>query len=339
MVLSSGHTSFRLFVSLLLVLSLVAIVSGQTVADETTDSSLGGQNIVSGNILGPSGVRLERRIHISLSTATRGDRLGMTNENGTFAFRGLVSGNYSIVIDKEKEFEPFSQPFDIIQLRGSPGQTYTLNIRLKAKGRTDAKPGFINPGFANVPKQALGYYNKGVELSRKGDHRGAIEQLKLATTEYPEFMLAFNEMGVEYFRMNEFAKADEAYLSALKIEPEAFAPLMNRGILLFQMQKYSDAELVLRQSIKLKDQPVGHYFLGQALANLGKFDEAEKELMNAVTSGGPEMKEAHRILAIIYGSRGDNKRAIIHLETYLKLAPTARDSNQLRETLVKLKGK
>jgi regulator of sirC expression with transglutaminase-like and TPR domain len=49
------------------------------------------------------------------------------------------------------------------------------------------------------------------------------------------------------------------------------------------------------------------------------------------------MKEAHRILAIIYGSRGDKKRAADNIESYLRLAPTAPDAEKLRSTLKQLR--
>ena len=263
----------------------------------------------------------------------------MTDEKGNFSFRGLISGNYSIVIDKEKEYEVFSQDFDIIQLRGSPPQTYTINVRLKAKSPDTSKPGVVNAAFANVPSTALEFYKKAVELSEARDHRGAVEQLKLSVEEYPGFMLGYNEMGVQYLRLNELQNAEEAFRKALEIEPEAFEPLMNHGIVLFRMQQFADAEPVLRKALKINQQSaVGHYFLGQSLANLGNFDEGEKELVLSLELGGSEMNEAHRILAIIYSARGEKARAAAQLETYLKVAPNAPDAKQLRDVMLRLKG-
>lgn len=314
--------------------SFAVTAPGQIVPSQATDSGLGGTNSVTGSVLAPGGARIERPIQVRLVTMTKGDRVAMTDETGNFAFRGLISGSYSILIEKEKEFEPFSQSFEIIQLRGSPPQTYSLSIRLKSKKSIDAKPEVIDSALAGVPKQALTFYKKALDLAKAGDHKGAIEQLKFATAEYPNFMIAFNEMGVEYLRLNELEQADEAYRAALKIDPEAYAPLMNRGMVLFQMKRFTEAEPVLRKATTMKgDAAVGHYFLGQTLANLGYFDEAEKELVLAVMLGGDTVKEAHRILAIIYSSKGNKKKAIVELETYLKLAPLAPDAEELRETI------
>jgi len=50
------------------------------------------------------------------------------------------------------------------------------------------------------------------------------------------------------------------------------------------------------------------------------------------------MKEAHRLLAIIYTIRGAKKQAADELEAYLKLAPDAPDAEQLRDKIRQLRG-
>src|SRR5439155_9921988 len=189
------------------------------------------------------------------------------------------------------------------------------------------------------PKPAMGFYNKALELDKTGDQAGAIEQLKSAIKEYPDFMLAYTQMGVEYMKVGELQKSDDALQSALKIDPKAFIPMLNRGIVLVMLKRFADAETLLSEVVKMKDDnAVGHYFMGQALANQGKFVNAEKELLMAVKLGGDEMKEAHRLLAIIYSSSGDKKGAAEELETYLRLAPKAPDAEQLRHVILQLKG-
>jgi len=321
------------------VLFLVVTVSAQLIPPASSETGMGGQNSITGMILAPEGHRIERRITIRLQSMARGDRVTVSEDNGNFAFRGLPSGDYILVVDKEKDFEPFSQNVSVIQMRGFPAQTYTVTIRLVPKGSTDAKPGVIDSRIANVPKKARELFAKGMELANNRDYRGAIDQLNLAIAEYPKFMIAYNELGVQYLRLGELDKADAALQEALKLDAEAYEPVMNRGIVLFTMKKYADAEPVLRKALVVQENsPVAHYFLGQTIANLGKFDEAEKELKIAVETGGEQMKEAHRLLAIIYSSRGDKKRAAGELETYLKLAPNTPDAEQLRRVARQFRG-
>ena len=327
------HIPKTAFYLLLVLPVLTSIGFAQIVPGEGLDSGLGGENILVGTVYVASGQRLTRSIQVKVGTAMSGDRTVMTDEKGNFVLKGLPSGNYTVSIDKEKDFEPFTQALDVIQFRGSPAQTYTLNIRLNPKSSTEPKPG-VNAEFAGVPKSALVHYAKGIELAKTASLAGAIEEFKLALSEHPAFLLAFNEMGVQHMRLNENDKADAAFQEALKINPDAFAPMMNRGITLVNLKRYADAEQVLRKVLRAdENSAVGHYFLGTALANQGKFDEAEKELSIAVKTGGPEMKEAHRILAIIYSSKGDKKRAADELETYLKLAPLAPDAETLRQLI------
>jgi tetratricopeptide (TPR) repeat protein len=331
----------HLVVSVFLSFCFAGSVSAQisTISDSESQTSLGGMNSIIGTVFAPSGRPLESRVRIRLSTMTRGDRVFSTNEHGNFAFRGLPTGSYTVSIEKEAEYKPYSTSVDIRQFRGGPAQIFTLNIRLEFKDRVaPPTPAVINAEFANVPKKALTHYNDAIELSKKRDYLGAIEQLKLAITEYPSFTHAFNELGVQYLKLNRLPEADEAFQGALKIDPESFPALINRGIANVMMKRYGEAVPILRKALKKHDKSaVGHYFLGQALANLGLFDEAEKALLASLELGKEEMKEAHRILAIIYTSRGAKKQAADELETYLKLVPDTPDAEKLKEMIRRLK--
>ena len=301
------------------------------------DTGFGGVNSITGTVL-VSGTRMERHVSVRLQTQTKGDRVVMTDDYGNFAFRGLTSGDYTIVIEKETEFKPFVQVVSVVQPRGFPAQNYTLVVRLEFKERSASKPGVLNAEFANVPKPALVHYFAAADKAKKDDHPGAIEELKLAIKEYPSFTLAFNEIGVQYVKLNQLENADEAFQAALKIDPAAFSPLVNRGMANVLMKRYGEAVPMLRKAVAKNDQSVaGHYFLGQALANLGIFDEAEKELQASVKLGDEEVKEAHRLLAIIYVSRGAKKQAADELEAYLKLAPDAPDAEKLKNKIRELR--
>ena len=49
------------------------------------------------------------------------------------------------------------------------------------------------------------------------------------------------------------------------------------------------------------------------------------------------MKEAHRILAMLFIDKDDRRKAIGSLETYLQLVPAAPDVVQLKQALAQLK--
>lgn len=325
----------------MLFLPVQLIAQGIPTGSATTDTGLGGSNQISGMILTPSGGRIERRITVRLQSMTKGDRLSTSDEWGNFVFRGLPPGDYTIVIDKEKEFEPFSYTVSIIQPRGMPPVSQLISIKLKAKASEVAKPAVVSAEFAGVPKEALVTYAKGVELAKEGKSREAIAEFQAAIQQYADFTGAYNEIGVVYMRLGELGPAIDAFQNALKIDPKALTPLSNLGIGLFHLKKFPEAEVCFREALKLDaNSVIVHHFLGKTLANMGKFDDAEKELVTALTLGGDDlnMKEDHRLLAIIYINRGEKIKAADQLEAYLKLAPTAPDAAQLREKIKQLRG-
>jgi tetratricopeptide (TPR) repeat protein len=303
-----------------------------------TDTGLGGGNAISGTVLLPTGQRVQTHVSVRLQTSTRGDRLAVTDDNGNFSFRQLPNGEYGIVIDKEKDFEPFRQVVEIRQYAGTPPQNYPMNIRLEAKGGVKAKPGVLNADLANVPQNAQATYRLALKSAQAGKNTEAIDQLKQAISEYPNFMLAYNELGVQYLAEGDLAKAEESLTSALKIKPDAFEPLVNYGITLVRLNRFSEAIPQLRAAIKQKEQSaLGHYYLGRALAYQQRYDDAIAELNLAIQLGGDQMKEGHRYLAGIYNARGDKQRAISELETYLKLAPNSKDADHLRQVISDLR--
>ena len=211
----------RLLSLLFFALCFPISVSAQMIPPGPGDTGFGGVNSITGMVL-LGGTRIERHVAVRLQTQTKGDRVVMTDDYGNFAFRGLLSGDYTIVIDKEPEFKPFAQVVSIVQPRGFPAQNYTLSIRLEFKERSDSKPAVLNAELANVPKPALVHYFAAADKAKKDDHPGAIEELKLAIQEYPSFTQALNELGVQYVKMNQLEDADEAFQEALRSLPMHF---------------------------------------------------------------------------------------------------------------------
>ena len=329
-------------VQILATLWFVAVLSITAVSQlpgEGTPTGLGGGNTIYGQVISPGNQPMGRRISVRLVTESRGDRIAVTNERGVFAFTGVPSGVYTIVIEKEEPFEPFSQMVEVVQLAGSPPSTYPLSIRLKLKPSAIGKPSVVNTAFAGVPKEAIEHYEKAALAAKNGKRDESIAQLKSAVAIHADFMVAHNELGIQYMKGGDLVNAEAAFAQVLRIQPEAETPTLNRGMILVELKRYEDAEPLLRKSVKTNPKSaLARYFLGTALANLGKFDEAQNELTAALAAGGPEMKEGHRVLAIIYSSKGDKKRAAKELEAYLKLAPDAPDAEILKQMIKQWKG-
>ena len=330
-------TRHLFFVGAILVFS-AALTMGQIAGGltETTNTRLGGNNYIVGTVYSPDGVPINTRMRIKLTSPEWGDILATTDDRGRFVFSGVGSGVYTIVIDREQEYEPVSQEVEIVRNRSSVPETYTVMIRLRAIEHVKPKvgPAVINAANAGVPKVALDHYEKASKMAQDKDYDGAIKELKLAISEYPQFVSAHNQMGVLYLRLNEVNRADDAFKAALKINPDAYEPLLNHGISFYRLGKFKDAESMFRKTLKVKsDSPVSHYYLGRTLNKLGRNEDAEKSLLTALKMSPNDFKEAHRLLAAIYLERGALPRVIEELDTYLKLVPTAPDADNLRRVI------
>ena len=328
----------RLFFVVAILVCSAAITMGQIAGglNETTNTRLGGNNYIVGTVYTPDGVPINTRMRIKLTSPEWGDILATTDERGKFVFSGVGSGVYTIVIDREKEYEPVSEQVDIVRNRSTVPETYFVSIRLRAVEEKKAKngPAVINAANAGVPKPALDHYDKASKLAHEKDLKGAIKELKLAIDEYPAFVSAHNQLGVLYLRLNEVDHADDAFKAALKINPEAYEPMLNRGISLYRLGKFKDAETMFRNTLKVKaDSAVSHYYLGRTLNKLGRNEDAEQAFLTCLKMSPNDFQEAHRLLAAIYLDRGALPRVVEELEAYLKVVPTAPDAENLRQVI------
>lgn len=320
--------------SLLLVLLALGVDAQiSTIPQSASQTGFGGGFAIDGTVLGPSGRPVEIRVRVRLTSIGASDRITFTNETGNFAFTGLTDGRYVVAVDKEKDFEPVSYTVDLLR------NSYRMVVRLRAKPSNELT-GVVNAELAAAPEAARNHFLRAGELIKERDRRGAVEALKAAVAIYPEFALAYNELGIQYIILREYDNAHDVLASALKIKPDYYDAQLNVGVAYLRQKKYAEAETAIRAAGKLKEATAGyHYHLGMTLANLGRFDEAEPELRIAIKQGGGTVREAHRILSIIYSSRGDDKRCLRELEEYVKLTPNAPDIEKLKERIAQLRAK
>jgi tetratricopeptide (TPR) repeat protein len=264
------------------------------------------------------------------------------DHNGSFSFRNLEPGRYTLILDSGKEYETITESVYIDDMRtklggpGPPPRVYNLPIYLQPKRETSAKvgSGIIDARLSDIPARSRTLYQKALESEKKGDINKAIEELQQAVSLHPAFVLALNELGVQYLKLAQLDKAVESLRAAIKLAPEEFGPRLNYGIALLNQRKFADAESQFRTALKIKDSvPTAHMYLGIALGAQRKLAEAEKELLIAVSSKSVETARAHRYLGGIYLETHDYKRAADELEIYLKLMPNTQDAAQTRATI------
>jgi tetratricopeptide (TPR) repeat protein len=333
-------------------LSFLTLTGSQCFAQGSVGSTRGlpensdGVHTIKGRVYFPTEIQQgSRRVKVTLKTADMVDLATLTDEDGSFAFFRLRSGNYIVTVEGGDEFEDAIETAYLDRHTNmqpaNPGygasnyatpMLIQLAIHLKPKGNAAA--------LARFPPKAVELYRRGVEAAAKRDAAKAVEHLTAAVSLHPEFPQALNELGAQYMKLGQPEKAAESWRASLKVAPDDLGARLNYGVALLNQKKFDEAEAQLREVLKKNATlPTAHMYLGVALMGLKKLDAAEGELKLAVAPGSAEVASAHRYLGGIYWGRRDYKRAADELELYLKLAPKAADAERTRAAIKELRDK
>ena len=336
----------------LLTIVLMSLATSNVLAQSgggVDQTGTGGRHSIQGRIYFPSGRRNDVRIKIRLESFNAGELSVLSDPNGSFVFRGLEPGNYTVVVDAGDPYEPARESV-YIDTDGSNSRRgitlppvarlYTVDISLRLKRDGAVKPSVVNAALAALPDNARDLYRKAVDSIREGNTAKAVEELKAAIASYPQFPLALNELGVQYLKLGQLDKAAEALKEAVKLVPEDFLPRLNYGIVLLNQRKFPEAEEQLRVATsKNSNAATAHMYFGIVLAVQRKLEDGQKELQLAIASNSPEVALAHRYLAGIHLERRAYKQAADELQKYLELVPKAADAEVLHRKIKELRSK
>jgi tetratricopeptide (TPR) repeat protein len=335
---------------------LITVSMGLTISNVFAQSGggvdqtgTGGRHTIQGRIYFPSGRRNDVRIKIRLESFNAGELSVLSDPNGSFVFRGLEPGNYTVVVDAGEPYEPARESV-YIDSDGSDARRgiilppvarlYTVDISLRLKREGTTKASVVNAALAALPYNARDLYRKAIESIQAGNAAKAVEELKAAIASYPQFPLALNELGVQYLKLGQLNKAAEALKEAVRLVPEDFLPRLNYGIVLLNQKKFPEAEEQLRVATsKNSNAATAHMYFGIVLAVQRKLDEGQKELQLAIASNSPDIALAHRYLAGVYLERQSYKQAADELQKYLELVPKAPDADVLHRKIKELRSK
>jgi Tfp pilus assembly protein PilF len=300
------------------------------------------RNTLQGDIFTPNGTRLDHPIIVWLST-NRGELSTTSNGNGSFVFRQLGGGRFTVRVDAGDEYESATEVVDLTD-SGSTGnisrmgQIYSVQIHLRPKSGATITKGVISAN--DPPKAALDLYNKALESVKEGHRDKAIEQLKAAIAIHPQFVAALNGLGVQYMKLGNYQAAFDTFSNALKLSPDNFILHLNCGITLFQLNRPTEAETQFTAALsKTETSGTAHLYRARALIAQNRLDEAMKDLTRAVEIGGDDVKIAHRYLAGIHMEKGENLQAVKELELYLKEFPNSKETDKIKNLINELNKK
>ena len=332
---SRHFTVFRFALVVCFALSVALTVYSQGVMPGSSrgPTTGAGNNTIQGRVHFPSG-QATGTVKVSLeSTSSFGSSSSTaTDQDGTFRFRGLEPGSYTVVVDAGNQFEKARESVVI----DNESRNRMVQVAVQLHFKIDAS----NPAFAGVPEKALNLYQKGAAAAKKGDSKAAAQFLSDAVAAYPNFAVALSDLGFQYMKLNQIDKAAETYEALIKLKPEDPTAHLNLGVARYNQKKFEDAETHLRKALELKSTgPMAHYYLGLTLVSLKRYGDAVLEFEATVANGGENIALAHKYLGGLYMSANKNQQAADELEKYLKLDPKAPDADRIKGTIKDLRSK
>jgi tetratricopeptide (TPR) repeat protein len=304
------------------------------IASSPTDNSSGAS--IRGRVALPNGDSLNERVRIGLSTIRGVEASVYTDNNGRFEFPRLAPGHYEVSVDADRErFEIVTESIELVR-----NQPVFLNLILKEKeqaGRPKAAALSATELDSNIPAKARKEFERASSLSREGKAEESIAHLRKAIEFYPRYLMAYNDLGAQLLDLGKLADAEEALRRALSIDLAAFNPTLNLGILLFKKHQFVEARTLLEKAVSLQAQsPAARLYHGLTLAATSEMDRAEKEFATAYDLGGHDYAVALFHLGQLYMDRGDRNRAREFFQSYLREAPNASNSAQVRKLIAML---
>jgi predicted Zn-dependent protease len=251
--------------------------------------------------------------------------------------RASVSGFQSSVINLVN-LNPGSKTVDVGSI--------VVQRRTKIEGAT------LNAALYKAPKNARKAYENGLDAERKGKLPNARTCFEKAVQLYPSFTNAWFQLGTVLQQQNQRDEARAAFARAATIDTKFLPPYLSLASLAFEAGDWTE---VLTLTAHIVDLDPMNHMTGYVL-DLDPLDYAEVYFYNSVAnyqvnhidaaekSGlkaehldlRPRFPQLHLLLAEIFARKNNYPSAISEIQTYLDLAPNAKDADQVRQRLAKL---
>ena len=278
----------------------------------------------------------------------------VTNNEGDFTFSGLTDTSYTVVVSSV-DYNPASESVEFVRATASdqPGELRTVEITLVARG--GVRPARAGINFVqDVPAPALAAYKGGLKLARENRTAEAIASYENAIQLFPAYFNAHITLANEYAKQGKFQEAITNLEAARAANPKDDRVYDLFARVMMQQHKYSVAARIYAEATRLNPAET-QYLLARGTAlveqvvvidgapspavadeRLFALAEAERILLQAVKQN-EKLADAHLQLARVYEKKGERARAAEQLERYLRKAPNAKNAEQIKAAIKKLR--
>jgi len=318
----------------------------------STASAQNAANVLQGKVVTSNGLQPTSPVRVRLTYNGRLILETFTDLSGRFNFPGLQTGTYQLTAEGDgRTFETTSVMVDVSAF-GRAGLTVTQDITLRPivlKGRT--QPGVINAFRQDVPENARLAFEQGLKLADSGKPEEAINKLNQAVQAFPKYFDAHLQLGNLFLKTGRTAEAIAELDLAREINPNDERAYQSFGLLLMGQKNYPVAVAVFAEAERLNPtNPMNALMKGTALihqtateadtaARTVLINRADQALTQALNLSDNKAKPDSLTLALFYDLKGEPERAATELESYLRKAPQAKNSEALKSEIKRLREK
>jgi hypothetical protein len=251
--------------------------------------------------------------------------------------RASVSGFHSSVISLV-DLTDFSSSIDVGAI--------VVQRRTKIAGMT------LSATPYKAPKNARRAYERGLEAESNGRLANARKYFEKAVEIYPRYAHAWFQLGTVLQKDNQKDAARTAFIRATTIDTRFLPPYLSLASMAYEAENWTEVlnltgyivgfdplNRVTGYILDLDPLDYAEAYFYNSLANykLDKIEEAEKSGLKAERVDlRTRFPQLHLLLAEIFARKNNYATAISEIQTYLELAPHAKDTDQVRERLAKL---
>jgi tetratricopeptide (TPR) repeat protein len=293
--------------------------------------------------VGPQTFEVSGQVRLDNSEAARGvpvrlERFGGgtidqmdTDNRGRFRFANLQRGYYRVVINAPG-FRPTQQEADLQVLF----KAFLVFDLIPDESKNPRSIGMLDVIDARVPAEAREEFVRGRSELSQSNPSQAINHLERAISIYPDFFAARLLLGTAFMDMRNWQGAEEVFSGLLESNADEPSVQLGLGEVYWRQKRYAEAEKHLLNGLKLDEKSWHGHF------TLARLYWAREDVMKAAPAVGrtlqlkPDFAEAHLLAGNILLRLGQQERALIEYQEYLRLDPKGEFSAPTRELSEKL---
>lgn len=289
-------------------------------------------------VVDPSGAELLGMVHVELFRANQSSNNGPQQDGycdskGYYSFNGLRHGSYVVAVSAAGYPQ---QRYEVDLTHGDEQQLTVQLPRSPTAGAADSGS-TVSVQQLGVPEKARRKFQKGYELYRHKDYKGAVKQLNEALEMDSGYVVAQNQLALSYWRLGKPDDARQWFETAIRTDPKFFLSYVNYAEMLSERKEYERAAALLKQASEAQPyQAEPYYLMGKIQLDSGNPERAEQALNQALKRDTSRIPEVHLLLANVYIRLQQLAKVPAQLQAYLAAAPHGIYARAAREDLDRL---